>query len=163
MCIYKTEYYRYLWLCLSVMEHGQHQRIVNVRLAWHIQIMVRKSRTFQLILVWRYWIRCMMPLKFHTYRPQNRQRMPEIPDKRQFKQVHTLTYYVHTCTHHVQICMYNIVCTHVYTKCIYMYVHSMYQVHRWTKHEWTYHIHLCTLYIQLCYAHVPVFHCVLVQ
>ncbi len=66
MYMNKTQYYQYLWLCLSAMEHDQHWlgRIANARLTWHIQITVRKRSTFHLILVWRYWIRCRMWVKF---------------------------------------------------------------------------------------------------
>ena len=48
------------------MEHDQHWlgRITNARLAWHNQITVRKRSTCHLILVWRYWIRCRMRVKF---------------------------------------------------------------------------------------------------
>ena len=46
------------------MEHDHEGWKANPRLAWHIQITVRKSGTLHLILVWRYGIRCRMPVKF---------------------------------------------------------------------------------------------------
>ncbi len=59
-----TEHYLQLGLCLPVIEHYQHWWIANSRLAWHIQITVRKSDTLLLILVWRHRISCRMSVNF---------------------------------------------------------------------------------------------------
>ncbi len=62
----KTEHYRHLGLCLPAIEHDQHWWIANARLAWHIQITVRKSNKLHLILVWRYRISCRMRVQNAT-------------------------------------------------------------------------------------------------
>ena len=62
--MYKTEYYRQLGLCVPAIQHDQQWWIANARLARHIQIAVRKSKTLHLILIWRDRISCRMRVKF---------------------------------------------------------------------------------------------------